>query len=119
MRKMSTAARDELVTALARRYAVCTRAKKTQILDEFEAVTDFHRKLAMHVRHTGAARPGRAGASPARLNTGGAHLMVLLRIGEPPPIKGEGAEGVRADGADDRQLGAAGGTATRAGAATV
>ena len=34
MRKMSTTARDELVNALARRYAVGTRAEKTRILDE-------------------------------------------------------------------------------------
>ena len=64
MRKMSTAARDELVTALARRYAVCTRAEKTRILDEFEAVTGFHRKHAMRVLRTDATRrhaEGRAG----------------------------------------------------------
>ena len=51
MRKMSAAARDELVTALARRYAVCTRAEKTRILDEFEAVTGFHRKHAIGLRY--------------------------------------------------------------------
>ena len=56
MRKMSTAARDELVTALARRYAVCTRAEKTRILDEFEAVTGFHRKHAMRVLRADATR---------------------------------------------------------------
>ena len=64
MRKMSTAARDELVTAPARRYAVCTRAEKTRILDEFEAVTGFHRKHAMRVLRTDATRrhaEGRAG----------------------------------------------------------
>ena len=47
MRKMSTTARDELVNALARRYAVGARAEKTRILDEFEAVTGFHRKHAI------------------------------------------------------------------------
>ena len=36
---MSTTARDELVGALARRYAFGTRAEKTRILDEFQAVT--------------------------------------------------------------------------------
>ena len=64
MRKMSTTARDELVTALARRYAVCTRVEKTRILDEFEAVTGFHRKHAMRVLRTDATRrhaEGRAG----------------------------------------------------------
>ena len=44
MSKMSTTARDELVGALARRCAVGTRAEKTRILDELQAVTGFHRK---------------------------------------------------------------------------
>ena len=64
MRKMSTAARDELVTAPARRYAACTRAEKTRILDEFEAVAGFRRKYAMRVLRTDATRrhaEGRAG----------------------------------------------------------
>ena len=54
-RKVSTTARNELVSALARRYAVGTRAEKTRILDEFEAVTGFHRKHAMRVLRSGAA----------------------------------------------------------------
>ena len=54
MRKMSTTARDELVAALARRYAVGDRAEKTRILDEFEAVTGFHRKHAMRILRSGA-----------------------------------------------------------------
>ena len=64
MRKMSTTARDELVGALARRYAVGTRVEKTRILDEFEAVTAFRRKHAMRVLRSGATRrraEGRAG----------------------------------------------------------
>ena len=40
-------ARDELVNALARRYAVGSRQEKTRILDEFVAITSFHRKHAM------------------------------------------------------------------------
>lgn len=44
MGRMSTAARTELVDALAPRYAVGTRAEKSRILDESEAVTGFHRK---------------------------------------------------------------------------
>ena len=61
---MSTPARDELVGALARRYAVGTRAGKPRILDEFEAVTGFHRKHAMRVPRSGATRhraEGKAG----------------------------------------------------------
>ena len=52
-RKVSATARNELVSALARRYAVGTRAEKTRILDEFEAVTGFHRKHAMRVLRLG------------------------------------------------------------------
>ena len=64
MRKMSKTARDELVSALARRYAVGTRTEKTRILDELEAVTGFHRKHAMRVLRSGSTGPraeGRAG----------------------------------------------------------
>ena len=67
MRKMSTAARDELVAALARRYAVCTRVEKTRILDEFEAVTGFHRKHAMRVLRTDATRRHAEGKAGRRI----------------------------------------------------
>ena len=69
MRKMSTAARDELVAALARRYAVCTRVEKTRILDEFEAVTGFHRKHAMRVLRTDATRRHAEGKAPGASTT--------------------------------------------------
>ena len=49
MRKVSMTARDELVNALARRYAVAGRAEKTRILDEFVVITGFHRKHAMRL----------------------------------------------------------------------
>ena len=42
-------ARDELVNALARRYAVAGRAEETRILDEFVSITGFHRKHAMRL----------------------------------------------------------------------
>ena len=46
-------ARDELVNALARRYAVGSRQEKTRILDEFVATTSFHRKHAMRLLRSG------------------------------------------------------------------
>ena len=49
MRYLSETARDELLGALARRYAVGTRAEKTRILDEFEAVMGFDRKRRVKV----------------------------------------------------------------------
>ena len=57
-------ARDELVNALARRYAVAGRAEKTRILDEFVAITGFHRKHGMRLlRCDAAARRSEAKAS--------------------------------------------------------
>ncbi|MCY3794562.1 MAG: transposase family protein [Gammaproteobacteria bacterium] len=53
MRKVSMTARDELVNALARRYAIGSRQEKTHILDEFVAVTGFHRKHAMRLLRSG------------------------------------------------------------------
>jgi hypothetical protein len=43
------AARDELVAAIAGRYAQGDRAERGRILDEFSAVTGFHRKHAMRL----------------------------------------------------------------------
>jgi hypothetical protein len=49
MRRVSMATRDELVVAVRGRYANSGRGEKTRILDEFVAVTGFHRKHAMRV----------------------------------------------------------------------
>ena len=70
MRKVSMTARDELVNALARRYAVAGRAEKTRILDEFVAIAGFHRKHAMRLlRCDAAARrsEGKAAYSEGKL----------------------------------------------------
>jgi hypothetical protein len=59
------AIRDELVAARSGRYVAATRDEKTRILDEFAAVTGFHRKHAMRVLRSGrAARTG--GPRPER-----------------------------------------------------
>jgi hypothetical protein len=63
MRRVSMAARDELVVAIAKRYQGSLRWEKARILDEFVAVTGYHRKHAMRL-----LREGRAGKpSGARL----------------------------------------------------
>ena len=49
MGKMRTAARTELVNALARRYAVGTRAEKNRILDEFGTEVACVRNTALCV----------------------------------------------------------------------
>ena len=49
MRRVTMATRDELVVAVRERYAKSERREKIRILDEFVAVTGFHRKHAMRV----------------------------------------------------------------------
>ena len=59
------ATRDELVVALAARYASSGRKERGRILDEFVAVSSLHRKHAMRLLRAG--RPGcRSGPRPAR-----------------------------------------------------
>ena len=47
------AARDELVAAVAKRYARGDRGERGRILDEFAAVTGYHRKHAMRLMRAG------------------------------------------------------------------
>src|SRR3954467_1741167 len=56
MRRGSMATRDELVAAIIERYSTGRRAEKGRILDEFAAVTGFHRKHAMRVLRGGQAK---------------------------------------------------------------
>src|SRR3954463_2255159 len=55
MRRVSMAARDELVAAVIERYSNGRRAEKGRILDEFVAGTGLHRKHAMRVLRGGQA----------------------------------------------------------------
>jgi hypothetical protein len=52
MRRVSMATRDELIAALAGRYSEAGRTERSRILDEFVAVTGYHRKHAMRVLRT-------------------------------------------------------------------
>ncbi len=63
MRKMSMATRKELIEAVGARYRACDRSSKGKVLDEFVAVTGFHRKHAMRVLRQEASdrTPGRVG----------------------------------------------------------
>src|SRR5229473_3957142 len=65
MRRISMTARDELVAAIAGRYAQGDRAERGRILDEFAAVTGFHRKHAMRLLRTGQVNR-RSGPRPGR-----------------------------------------------------
>ena len=59
------ATRDELVAAIAGRYSQSDRSERGRILDEFTAITGFHRKHAMQLVRVGQPnrrsdpRPGR------------------------------------------------------------
>ena len=65
MGQISMATRDELVVALAERYALSSRQHRGLILDEFVALSGFHRKHAMRLLRTG--HPGhRCGPRPGR-----------------------------------------------------
>ena len=52
---ISMATRDELVAALAGRYASGSRKERSQILDGFAAVNGLHRKHAMRLLRAGQA----------------------------------------------------------------
>jgi hypothetical protein len=53
MARISMAARDKLVAAVADRYARGDRGERGRILDEFAAVTGYHRKHAMRLLRAG------------------------------------------------------------------
>jgi len=53
MRKVSMATRTELVGAVGERYRSADRRSKGRVLDEFVAVTGFHRKHAMRLLRAG------------------------------------------------------------------
>ena len=57
MSTISPQARQELVTAVAERYRRSTPAEKGWILDEFVALTGYHRKHAIRVLNGNSAMP--------------------------------------------------------------
>ena len=73
--------RDELVLAIAERYCRGSRAERAGILDEFVAVTGFHRKHAMRLLRSG--RPDqRSGPRPGRRVYGEAAREALIVVWE-------------------------------------
>ena len=65
MRKVSIATRAELVAAISCRYVLGGRAEKARMLDEFVALTGFHRKHAMRLLR-GEREPAKGGPRPGR-----------------------------------------------------
>jgi hypothetical protein len=55
-RQISMATRVELVQAIVDRYCLSSRREKHSILDEFAAVTGYHRKHAIRLFRAKAAR---------------------------------------------------------------
>ena len=81
MGQISMATRDELVVALAGRYASSSRKHRGRILDEFVAVSGFHRKHAMRLLRAGQSGQG-AGPRPARRIYSEAVRVALIVIWE-------------------------------------
>src|SRR4029077_5124692 len=65
MRRVSMVTRDELVAATVERYGKGRRSEKGRILDEFVAITGFHRKHDVRVLR-GARAALRAASRPER-----------------------------------------------------
>lgn len=49
MRLISVTTKNELIAALAKRYAAGKRQEKSQILDQFVSISGMHRKHAMRL----------------------------------------------------------------------
>ena len=81
MGRISMATRDELVAALAGRYASGSRKERGRIVDEFAAVSGLHRKHAMRLLRAGRVNR-RFGPRPARRFYNDATREALIVIWE-------------------------------------
>src|SRR5258707_15339521 len=85
MRKVSMATRAELILAIRGRYASAGRPEKAKILDEFLALTGFHRKHAMRLLR-GSDEPAKGDARPGRRIYGDAvRAALVLALGVVKP----------------------------------
>ena len=75
------ATRDELIRALWRRYSEVRQIERSRILDEFVAVTGYHRKHAMRVLRDGCTG-SRHGSRPGRRVYGDAVREAILLLWE-------------------------------------
>src|SRR5215207_1594832 len=81
MRRISMATRDELITAIADRYSRADKTERSRILDEFTAVSGFHRKHAMRLLRVGQLKR-RSGPRPGRRAYDDATREALIVIWE-------------------------------------
>ena len=72
------ATRSELVGAIIERYRSCSRASKQQILDEFVAVTGYHRKHAIRVLRRRGTKPPRDRRRAIRYGADVREALVVL-----------------------------------------
>ncbi len=77
-RRISMATRSELVEAIVERYRTCSRAGKQQILDEFVAVTGYHRKHAIRVLRRRETKPPRDRRQAIRYGADVREALVVL-----------------------------------------
>ena len=63
-KKISVEARHELVQAIAARYRASPRQEKLRILDEFVAVTGYHRKHSIRILNVAAVRHSSEATAP-------------------------------------------------------
>jgi hypothetical protein len=75
------ATRDELLAAVSERYRASIRADKKTIIDEFAALTGYHRKHAMRVLRTGPSAK-RSAPRPLRRTYGAAEREALIVLWE-------------------------------------
>src|SRR6202451_1957850 len=81
MRRVSMATRDELIAVAGERYRRSGRRERGQILDEFTALTGFHRKHAMRLLRS-SAKSDRNGGRPERRIYGEAVRETLIILWE-------------------------------------
>ena len=81
MGRVSMATRDELLAAVSERYRLSTRAEKCRIIDEFAAVTGYHRKHAVRVLRSGPSSK-RSAPRPWRRVYGAAEREALILLWE-------------------------------------
>jgi len=81
MRRISMATRDELVGATAERYSRADGMERCRILEEFTAVTGFHRKHAMRLLRGWSTAPA-SGPRPGRRTYDDATREALIVIWE-------------------------------------
>jgi hypothetical protein len=85
--QISMSTRDELVVALAGRYASSNRQERGRILDEFVAVSGLHRKHAMRLLRSSQSPPLRAAAPAAPGRDGKAGLPIEQESGSCAPAE--------------------------------